>query len=569
MKNRILLVAAILGLLATSCKKENENSQNDLTETPITISANYGGNNGAKVSYTESGNTISATWDAGDQLYVVYNGHVNTLTLTDGAGTASATFTGSIIGTPTAMSVLICYVRDAKNASAVTVSPTGEYTYTSGTFLNQDGTLEGAAKCNLYYGTTTYGTGSDISCTFSPNTSMLKFSVTAPDGVSEGAVATLTYKSGETELAKATFTVGLGYRNTVYMTIPAGSYTGEQNLVYLCGETEETQTLSSSQANFVAGQTYSKSVYYGSFTGTDLNVNGYANCYIVSEGGMEYRFKATVKGNGGLDPMTGTTATAITGIADVRVLWELNERGKAIKYANNAYSVRTDGTYVYFFTPETFAVGNACIAVVDAYNNILWSWHIWATPEPGTITNNNYTFMDRNLGGIDVGNCMRGFLYQWGRKDPFSAANGGYSTYTYVPDVNTAFNSVNGTAQSMEYTIANPTTFVYIGSGVSSWLLETEYNKQPWKDDVKTIYDPCPIGWRVPINGAMNGITGLIATGASSGNYTWSGCGFGNPNNRYYWTSTQESFPKVYYYDGGNSRQDWNMTGMAIRPVHE
>ena len=79
MKNRIFIVAAILGLLATACKKENP--QNDLAVTPITISASYGVSDGAKVSYTEDGNTITATWDAGDQLYVVYNGHLNTLTL--------------------------------------------------------------------------------------------------------------------------------------------------------------------------------------------------------------------------------------------------------------------------------------------------------------------------------------------------------------------------------------------------------------------------------------------------------------------------------------------------------
>lgn len=293
MKNRILLVAAILGLLATSCKKENENPQNDLTVTPITISTNYGENNGAKVSYTESGDVISATWDAGDQLYVVYNGHVNTLTLTDGAGTASATFTGSIIGTPTAMSVLICYVRDANNTSAVTVSPTGEYTYTSGTFLNQDGTLEGAAKCNLYYGTTTYGTGTDISCTFSPNTSMLKFTVLAPDGVTAGTEgATLTYKSGETEMAKATFTVDANGRNTVYMTIPAGNYSGEQTLVYTSGEVEQTETLSSTQANFVAGQTYDKSITYSSDPGIPIDALGTNSQYIgyvITTNGKAYQ----------------------------------------------------------------------------------------------------------------------------------------------------------------------------------------------------------------------------------------------------------------------------------------
>lgn len=261
MKNRIFIVAAILALLATACKKENP--QNDLAVTPITISASYGVNDDAKVSYTESGDTITAKWDTGDQLYVVYNGHLNTLTLTEGAGTTTATFTGTVIGTPTAMSVLICYVRDTNNPSAVEVSATGEYTYTSSVFLAQDGTLASAAKCNLFYGTTTYGNGSNISCTFTPNTSMMKLTVSAPDGVSAGAEATLTYKSGTTELAKASFTVGTNGINTIYLTVPAGEYTGTQAFVYQSGETNETRTLSDTQACFAAGQTYRKGVYFG------------------------------------------------------------------------------------------------------------------------------------------------------------------------------------------------------------------------------------------------------------------------------------------------------------------
>lgn len=279
MKNRIFIVAAILGLLATACKKENP--QNDLAVTPITISASYGVSDGAKVSYTEDGNTISATWEEGDQLYVVYNGHLNTLTLTEGAGTTTATFTGTVIGTPTAMSVLICYVRDANNPLAVEVSATGEYTYTSGIFLAQDGTLASAAKCNLFYGTTTYGNGSNISCTFTPNTSMMKLTVFAPDGVSAGAEATLTYKSGTTELAKATFTVGVNGRNTIYLTVPAGEYTGEQTLVYHSGEANVTETLSDTQACFAAGQTYTAS--FGS--------------PIIPEGAIDGRFTINVSGD--------------------------------------------------------------------------------------------------------------------------------------------------------------------------------------------------------------------------------------------------------------------------------
>ena len=262
----LLLIATVITTAACSSDSENEMPAVNLgdVQTPIRITANYAGDNAqsrtTRVAYSEDGDNVSATWQAGDQLYVVYNGHVNTLNIESGTGETTATFSGSIIGTPTSNSILICYVRDANNPSAVNVTNTGEYTYASGIFASQDGTLAGAAKCNLYYGTTTYGTGENISCDFQTNTSLMKFTVFAPDGVSAGDAATLSYKSDGTELAKASFTVGENGINTIYMTVPAGQYTGEQTLVY----NETSETLSATKANFTAGETYSKSIYFGS-----------------------------------------------------------------------------------------------------------------------------------------------------------------------------------------------------------------------------------------------------------------------------------------------------------------
>lgn len=276
------LLLALTALGFASCSSDSDNdpvTSPDEVLTPIRISAAYNGSSRSttRVAYAEDGDNISATWQAGDQLYVCYNGHVNTLALSDGAGTATATFDGTIQGTPTSNSILICYVRDANSPSAVSVNNNGEYTYASGTFTSQDGTLAGAAKCNLYYGTTTYGTGEDISCTFSVNTSMLKFTVYAPDGVNEGDAATLTYKSDGTALAAASFTVGSGGRNTIYMTVPAGQYTGEQTLQYVSGSADQCETLSATKATFAAGQTYSKTVLFGSGVVFEANSSNFAS----------------------------------------------------------------------------------------------------------------------------------------------------------------------------------------------------------------------------------------------------------------------------------------------------
>lgn len=264
-----MAVAALMALAA--CSNDNDilepqqPATDGLLRTPVTITANYGdgGDNAGttRVAYTESGANITATWQISDQIEVVVDGQVSTLTLANGAGTSSATFVGTISHTKalTSTTPLVCYVKDASNPSAVTVNSDGSYTYTSGTFLGQDGTLAGAARCNLFYSMTPYGDGTNITCDFSINTSMMKFTIDA-SGLTEGE-ATLSYNSGDVMLASSTFTIASDGKNTVYMTIPANHYTGAQTLHYVstANSIDATATLSDTQATFVPGQTYRKS----------------------------------------------------------------------------------------------------------------------------------------------------------------------------------------------------------------------------------------------------------------------------------------------------------------------
>ena len=303
----------------------------------------------------------------------------------------------------------------------------------------------------------------------------------------------------------------------------------------------------------------------------DLSATATANTYMVSEPG-KYKFKATIKGNGGLDPLTGTTATVIdpARIAGVKVLWELYGQGRAIKHDGSAYDVSYSDGYVYFSTPDTFVPGDACVAVYDSEGTILWSWLIWSTPEPGTMTHNDATFMDRNLGAIDAGNCMRGFCYQWGRKDAFSAADGNnYRQYTYVPDGSTVFDKVRGSHQSMEYTVQHPTTLIGYAND-NTWMSD-DLTTKPWRPDVKTIYDPCPAGWRVPTKENISGIPGLPATGIhhDDGGYS----DLGNPWTGYYWSASTEDGADdcawAFCNDGRNLKHWGHTEGYAIRPVRE
>ena len=161
---------------------------------------------------------------------------------------------------------------------------------------------------------------------------------------------------------------------------------------------------------------------------------------------------------------------------------------------------------IVFEVPEPYREGNSVIAAKDVAGTILWSWHIWLTDEPeGQIYNNNAgTMMDRNLGATsatpgDVG--ALGLLYQWGRKDPFlgsssiSSNTEARSTITWPSPVTS--DSSTGT---VDYVTSHPTTFVKSSSSTDSDWHYSSRDNTLWQSE-KTIYDPCPVGWRVPDGG--------------------------------------------------------------------
>ena len=236
----------------------------------------------------------------------------------------------------------------------------------------------------------------------------------------------------------------------------------------------------------------------------DLATQEPANCYIVSKSGS-YSFPS-VKGNGN---------ESVGSVASAEVLWETFGTDQTPNKGDLIAAVKYENGRILFATPATFQKGNAVIAAKDASGNILWSWHIWLTDEPEeqVYYNNAGTMMDRNLGATsatpgDVG--ALGLLYQWGRKDPFlgsssiSSNTEAKSTLIWPSAVNS--NSSYGT---VAYAIANPTTFIsgnainvdwyYTGSSLTDYTRWTESSSE------KSIYDPCPAGWRVP-DGGDNGV---------------------------------------------------------------
>lgn len=244
---------------------------------------------------------------------------------------------------------------------------------------------------------------------------------------------------------------------------------------------------------------------------TDLGgtSDGTANCYVVradvdGNANKVFKFRA-VKGNDA-DQEVGA-------INSVEVLWETYNddnsvtAGTVISQAD--FDKQPANTYyeICFKMPSSLKAGNALIAAKDVYDNILWSWHIWVPAtaiSEGTYGISTPNMLDRNLGALKAATWgtddiqTMGLLYQWGRKDPFlNKMNHSSGSNDYTNHAKTSGPSTMETKQmaSIEESIQNPTVFAGQSADKVSWLAVDDVTM--WGAD-KTIYDPCPPGYKVP-----------------------------------------------------------------------
>ena len=149
--------------------------------------------------------------------------------------------------------------------------------------------------------------------------------------------------------------------------------------------------------------------------------------------------------------------------------------------------------------------------------------------------------MDRNLGALDDkyhSNGGKANYYQFGRKDPFHA---GGKVWTYDKDTYAATERTGGGriitssttieetystgGDNMPYSVMHPREFISCGS---VWTNGQFYNGIVWQDPQisnkleneetdKSIFDPCPLGWSVPVDGWARGLIG-DSSGDATGN---------------------------------------------------
>lgn len=306
-----------------------------------------------------------------------------------------------------------------------------------------------------------------------------------------------------------------------------------------------------------------------------------ANCYVVSAAGT-YQLPL-VYGNA---IKNGSENSAAYQGGNFKDYLDRTISSSSITNADNAVLVWSDGFFMFkdihldearenlVFTIDSnyMQQANAVLAVRDANNRIMWSWHIWVTERPVYterhilqdyfVGSNTYELMQCNLGWVDekmvyynqrdltfrftqAGSGKTDELkvrqegatfdykdvgstyYQWGRKDPLVALKN-WKSYRYeeyrlheTGDPNYVYRYETGPTD-IGNAIQHPNVFYTRGTtGGADW--NNEHIKTLWNagdnggtlestTSVKTIYDPSPRGFKVPIPRAfaifVNGNTG-------------------------------------------------------------
>lgn len=264
-----------------------------------------------------------------------------------------------------------------------------------------------------------------------------------------------------------------------------------------------------------------------------------ANCYVIKEPG-KYMFPivygAGIK-NGEVNPTAYTNNGAIGSRDFVNYLGnvitspyvetdtatQVTSVQISISDMDNAVTgleiVEGDGCrYIKFEVPEVPTVGaNAVISVKDSSDVIMWNWHLWlweddlAVEEITNATNVKYKILPYNLGSKwdDTAKTkIKNWFWQWGRPVPLLCPAAYNSTSNHASYGTLNF-TVKNYAQYLYEGIQNPTTFYCYSLANYNWFAGQDFLNL-WdaactyiygnfdNEVIKTVYDPCPVGFKIP-----------------------------------------------------------------------
>lgn len=265
-----------------------------------------------------------------------------------------------------------------------------------------------------------------------------------------------------------------------------------------------------------------------------------ANCYMVSPGttvvlDMLQSPGAAVSASG-VDYAIRMGTVSASNIKSIGVVWQTEDTPDGL--IQDLTFLEATGQVMFKGTPGSS--GNLLLAAYsepEQQGTILWSWHIWLTDyDPGAggtvhdmTSTDGAIWMDRDLGALTAtpGQATTlGYAYQWGRKDPFPMSNnistsvlrpfydakGNYlRSGVAVEERNSSGQLIVNRSVSEPWIFYTNTITNHSNSG-GYWWGGSTINIALWSDGVKTMYDPCPAGWRLP--------TGTISSKMGGNNMT-------------------------------------------------
>lgn len=246
-----------------------------------------------------------------------------------------------------------------------------------------------------------------------------------------------------------------------------------------------------------------------------------SNCYVVTRGGQSYSLPVDRMGE----------SDRSLAVASVGLVWQ--SPGRTVLYPQQEGEGR-----VSFYVPEEDGKptpGNALFAAYDRSGAVLWTWHVWVTTtEPQSVGG----WMDRNLGAEHASHASQtdilrsyGTYYQWGRMTPFvgpyayncaSSADAEMYGATTATRVYLGYAGTTAETGSVQYAVSHPLVYL-LGNAESDYDWNFSHDDMLWTADAKSLYDPCPKGWRVATDFTGWQVVDDLAAGVAAweGQFGW------------------------------------------------
>ena len=382
-------------------------------------------------------------------------------------------------------------------------------------------------------------------------------SLTSGDGSTSGETGQATLNSGASSNK-------LALRNAALKLNPKGSSTNYYDLSTYDYEGNSTNR-NTANCYVISHPGYYKIplVYGNAITNGSPNTHAYTSNAAPGNPYVLYHFKD--HNNADItDPwIEKTNGGANNGIDGAEVVWA--DVANLVHLSSTPISHDASGNAFLDFEVKASDIqsGNAVVAVKKG-STIVWSWHLWFAPQDAlstiAVTNfqgKTYNFTKETLGwkptlwssstyssarAVKVkveqtvanggtkqysvftitqnpGSVKEGAttFYQFGRKDAFPGVDDLAPNSSFIEDA--------GNNMSIQNGIQNPGSFYTYGNswyftppaGYSYYNLWSADNTVTGHNDnpvVKTVYDPCPVGFKMPDS---NAFTGFTTTGQNSG----------------------------------------------------